>query len=280
MIEAGLGGRWDATNVIPSKVAGAHVGRARAHALAGADDRRHRRGEARRRARPRDARRRRPAAGGAARSRSGSRRSGTRRSRGRAGRGGDPPLRPAAFQRRNFAVARGGGRGVPRGAARLRTRSPRAAAETRVPGRLEVVSAERPLVLHDGAHNPAGAEALAAALPEVIGRAAARGRDRGVLDDKDAAAMLRALLPLCSTRSCSPAARTRARCRRRRSRRSPRSSAGRPRPRCVADPRAAVERARRDGRAGRRGDRDGLDLPDRRPRRRESARCGRGCRRL
>ena len=39
VIEAGLGGRYDATNVIPSEVAGAHQRRAGAHALAGADDR-------------------------------------------------------------------------------------------------------------------------------------------------------------------------------------------------------------------------------------------------
>jgi dihydrofolate synthase/folylpolyglutamate synthase len=62
-------------------------------------------------------------------------------------------------------------------------------------------------VFHDGAHNPAGAAALAEALPEVVG-------DRrlvaviGVLDDKDAASMLQAVLPLCDavvfTRSSNP----------------------------------------------------------------------------
>jgi dihydrofolate synthase/folylpolyglutamate synthase len=66
---------------------------------------------------------------------------------------------------------------------------------------------DRPLVILDGAHNPAGAAALAEALPEVVG-------ERrlvpviGVLDDKDAAGMLRELLPLAEavvfTRSANP----------------------------------------------------------------------------
>lgn len=43
----------------------------------------------------------------------------------------------------------------------------RALAAARSPGRLEVVS-RRPLVVLDGAHNPAAAEALAAALPEAF----------------------------------------------------------------------------------------------------------------
>jgi dihydrofolate synthase/folylpolyglutamate synthase len=57
-----------------------------------------------------------------------------------------------------------------------------------VPGRLQVV-AERPLTILDGAHNPSGVEALVAALPErsFVGVVA-------ILDDKDAAAMLRALI--------------------------------------------------------------------------------------
>lgn len=70
------------------------------------------------------------------------------------------------------------------------------AARVRVPGRLQEVG-EDPLTILDGAHNPAGIEALVATLPEVVG-------DRplvavvSVLDDKDAAGMLRALLPRCS----------------------------------------------------------------------------------
>jgi dihydrofolate synthase / folylpolyglutamate synthase len=55
------------------------------------------------------------------------------------------------------------------------------------------VVAERPLTIYDGAHNPSGVEALAAALPVAVG-------DRplvavvSILDDKDAAGMLRGLV--------------------------------------------------------------------------------------
>ena len=106
-----------------------------------------------------------------------------------------PPLRAAgSFQRLNFALARAAAeafleRPLDEGAVR------RAAAEVEVAGRLQVVG-ERPLVLHDGAHNPAGARALAGTLPEVLA-----GRPLtaviAVLDDKDAAGVLAALLPAC-----------------------------------------------------------------------------------
>ncbi len=69
-----------------------------------------------------------------------------------------------------------------------------AAAETVVPGRLEQVG-ERPLTLFDGAHNPSGAGALAASLPEVLGERRPRVGVMGVLEDKDAAGMLGTLLP-------------------------------------------------------------------------------------
>jgi dihydrofolate synthase / folylpolyglutamate synthase len=69
-----------------------------------------------------------------------------------------------------------------------------AAAETLVPGRLEVVG-QAPLTLHDGAHNPSGAGALAASLPEVFGDRRPRVAVIGVLEDKDAAGMLGTLLP-------------------------------------------------------------------------------------
>jgi len=68
-----------------------------------------------------------------------------------------------------------------------------------VPGRLQVVS-ERPLTLLDGAHNPSGVEALAAALPERRFVAVV-----SILDDKDAAAMLRGLLARCDTFVCTAA---------------------------------------------------------------------------
>jgi dihydrofolate synthase / folylpolyglutamate synthase len=75
------------------------------------------------------------------------------------------------------------------------------AARVRVPGRLQVV-AEEPLTVLDGAHNPSGMAALAAALPDVVG-------DRplvavvSVLDDKDAAGMLRALIGKCRAMVCT-----------------------------------------------------------------------------
>jgi len=62
------------------------------------------------------------------------------------------------------------------------------------PGRLAVVRRE-PLVVLDGAHNPAGMAALARELPSLIGR---RPLDLvfAVMADKDRAAMLTPLLPL------------------------------------------------------------------------------------
>jgi len=97
-----------------------------------------------------------------------------------------------AFQRANFALATAA---VEQFLERhLEPQAVRAAAAAvRPPGRLEVVG-ERPLVIHDGAHNPEGAAALAAALPEVAGGRPLVGVV-SVLDDKDAAAMLSALLP-------------------------------------------------------------------------------------
>jgi dihydrofolate synthase/folylpolyglutamate synthase len=66
------------------------------------------------------------------------------------------------------------------------------AAHVQVPGRMQVV-AERPLTIYDGAHNPSGVEALAAALPAAVG-ARPLVAVVSILDDKDAAGMLRALL--------------------------------------------------------------------------------------
>jgi dihydrofolate synthase / folylpolyglutamate synthase len=107
----------------------------------------------------------------------------------------DTPL--PGYQRTNFAVACAAAReqlGV-----LDRVVVERVAARITVPGRLQVV-AERPLTIIDGAHNPSGVEALAAALPEreFIGVVS-------ILDDKDAAAMLRALLPRCSRFVCTAA---------------------------------------------------------------------------
>lgn len=111
-----------------------------------------------------------------------------------AGSPSDGPLAAAlpGYQRANFAVARAAaeaalGRPLDEPAAA------EAAAAVHIPGRLQIV-AEEPRTIYDGAHNPDGVAALVAALPEIAG-------DRpvtaviSVLDDKDAAAMLRTLLP-------------------------------------------------------------------------------------
>jgi dihydrofolate synthase / folylpolyglutamate synthase len=98
------------------------------------------------------------------------------------------------FQRRNFALARAAAE------AYLGALDPdavaRAAAQVRVPGRLQIVDTN-PLTLLDGAHNPDGMAALAESLPEIVA-----GHERlvaavSILDDKDAAGMLSALLPAC-----------------------------------------------------------------------------------
>ncbi len=99
-----------------------------------------------------------------------------------------------AYQRRNFAVARAAAQALlgpldePAVAA--------AAAEVRVPGRLQVVG-EHPLTLLDGAHNPDGIAALAESLPELARGGGPTVAVISILEDKDAAAMLRELLPLC-----------------------------------------------------------------------------------
>ncbi len=111
--------------------------------------------------------------------------------------GSDPGVALGAlgtYQRRNFALA------LAAAEAFLGTLDPAAvaaaAAAIRVPGRLQVVG-DDPLTLLDGAHNPDGVAALVESLPEL--RA---GHDRliavvSILDDKDAAGMLRTLLPHC-----------------------------------------------------------------------------------
>jgi dihydrofolate synthase / folylpolyglutamate synthase len=104
------------------------------------------------------------------------------------------PLRAAGgFQHLNFGLAAAAaeiflGRSLDERALR------EAAAETVIPGRLEVVG-ERPLMLFDGAHNPSGAQALAASLPALFGSRRPRVAVVGVLEDKDAAGMLETLLP-------------------------------------------------------------------------------------
>ncbi len=101
------------------------------------------------------------------------------------------------FQRRNFAVACTAAEAF---LGHLDDAAVRAAAgSTVVPGRFEVLrcgEGETEIVL-DGAHNAGGMQALAESLPGFLA-----GRPLvavlSVLDDKDAAAMLAALLPLCA----------------------------------------------------------------------------------
>ena len=99
-----------------------------------------------------------------------------------------------AFQRRNFALARAAAE------AYLGELDPaavaQAAAQVRVPGRLQVVDTE-PLTLVDGAHNPDGMQALAESLPEIVAGHGLVVAVVSILDDKDAAGMLAALLPAC-----------------------------------------------------------------------------------
>jgi dihydrofolate synthase/folylpolyglutamate synthase len=152
---------------------------------------------------------------------------------------GVPVGAPGTFQRRNFALARAAAQ------AYLGALDPdavaSAAAEVRVPGRLQSIG-EAPLTLLDGAHNPEAMSALAESLPEIVS-----GHDRlvavvSILDDKDAAGMLTALLPACDAIVLT-------------SSQNPRSlppptlqslarQLGGPPAVVVRDPRAALERAR------------------------------------
>jgi len=120
-----------------------------------------------------------------------------------------------AFQLRNFALARVAAETWLRGAGLdLDERAVRdAAAEIEVPGRLQLIDGDPPTVL-DCAHNPHAVRALVESLPAVLGTRRP-ALVMGVLEDKDAASMLRTLLPLCerawftaphSPRALSPAA--------------------------------------------------------------------------
>lgn len=106
---------------------------------------------------------------------------------------------PGAFQRRNFALATAAARAF------LGELDPALVAEVassiEVPGRLERIGADPPAYA-DAAHNPQGAAALAEALPEL-----AAGRPvlacLAMLADKDAAATVAALAPALSAAVCT-----------------------------------------------------------------------------
>jgi dihydrofolate synthase/folylpolyglutamate synthase len=112
--------------------------------------------------------------------------------------GADPgvPLSAlGAYQRRNFALARAAAE------AYLGELDPAAvataAAETLVPGRLQVVDSE-PVTVLDGAHNPEGVAAMAEALDDPFAAGLAPVvAVVSILDDKDAAGMLSILIPKC-----------------------------------------------------------------------------------
>jgi dihydrofolate synthase/folylpolyglutamate synthase len=120
-----------------------------------------------------------------------------------------------AFQQRNFALARLVAETYleSAGIERSERAVSEAAVSTEVRGRLEVVE-DDPLTVLDGAHNPAAVAALVEALPEILaGRPLAIVL--GVLEDKDAVGMLGPLLGVCerawftappSARALSPAA--------------------------------------------------------------------------
>ena len=118
-----------------------------------------------------------------------------------------PSLELAArggFQRRNFALARTAAEAL---AGPLDDDAVRDVAATiHVPGRFEVVD-EDPLTILDGAHNPGGMRALADSLSDVHHPLVAV---LSVLDDKDAASMLRALLPHADALVCTSNANPRA----------------------------------------------------------------------
>ncbi|WP_217915563.1 bifunctional folylpolyglutamate synthase/dihydrofolate synthase [Miltoncostaea marina] len=105
--------------------------------------------------------------------------------------GGLPLALRGGFQRENLAVAMAGARlvlGRPIDAGPLRP----ALAAVRMPGRLEVLPGAPPVLL-DGAHNPAGMAALAGELPALLEGRRPVVAVTSVLADKDAAAMMGAL---------------------------------------------------------------------------------------
>ena len=120
---------------------------------------------------------------------------------------------------------------------------------------------------------PSGRRRARRALAEVLGERRPRVAVIGVLEDKDAAGMLGTLAAAASTEWCSPVRPTRARSRPPRSRRLAEQLGGPP-AETVAEPRAAVARARELAGTDGRGARDRLDLPDRRPRARGRRRAG------
>ncbi|NLE21177.1 MAG: bifunctional folylpolyglutamate synthase/dihydrofolate synthase [Actinobacteria bacterium] len=108
---------------------------------------------------------------------------------------------PALYQVRNAALAVAAVRLLLGGLDEAAVRQ--ALAGTAVPGRLHLVS-ERPLVLADGAHNPDGVRVLAQSLAAVQVPRPTVGV-LAMMQDKDYAAMLDGLLPLLDDLVCTQA---------------------------------------------------------------------------
>jgi dihydrofolate synthase/folylpolyglutamate synthase len=128
---------------------------------------------------------------------------------------GDPQAAVGAlglFQRRNFSVAQTAAAAFLRacGAGALDEAAVAdVAAEVRVPGRLQVVG-EAPVTVLDGAHNPDGIAALAESLPTLAESRRERVAVISILEDKNASEMLATLAPhfdrFVLTRSHNPRA--------------------------------------------------------------------------
>jgi dihydrofolate synthase/folylpolyglutamate synthase len=125
-------------------------------------------------------------------------------------------LARGAFQRRNFALARAAAESFleSAGLSLGEDAVAEAGAAVEVAGRLQLLEGA-PVTVIDGAHNPDAIAALLESLPEVLPAGAPLALVLGVLEDKDAAAMLAPLLEVCerawftappSTRALSPAA--------------------------------------------------------------------------
>ena len=193
VVEVGLGGRFDATSAVTPRVVGGDPDRPRPHAVPGRAGRRHRPGEGRASS----------SAGCRPWWRAPSRPEAMEALRDEAARRGAPfhvGRRGLERPRRAARPAPAGQRGARRRGAPAprrrrasgwgRRRSAAGIASARWPGRMEEVGG----VLLDGAHNPDGAAALAAALP-VLHPGRPVELVFGVLSDKDHEGMLAALAP-------------------------------------------------------------------------------------
>lgn len=147
------------------------------------------------------------------------------------------PRAAGAYQRRNFALAAAAAEAF---LGRIEPQALAAAAAVEVPGRMELVEGDPPILL-DAAHNPDGVRALVESLPAI-----AAGRPvvccLAVLAGKDAGAMAAALAPHCERLVCTEAGGGRARPAAELARLC--EAAGAARVEALADPGEALDRAR------------------------------------